>query len=108
MRCFQYVVTEYHSCEWWLMNPLIRKIAPNSRTTTPIQSPHDHDVRARLTRSPGHAAKPAANRKRRGITVSSPRTAGARADATSAAMIEPRDRTTSARAIRKKQSAAYG
>src|SRR5689334_4072430 len=108
MRCFQYVVTEYHSWEWWLMKPLIRMTAPTSNTTAPIQSPHDHDARARRTRSLGQAVKPAANRKRTGITLSSPRTAGARADATSAAMIEPRERTRSARAIRKKQSAAYG
>ena len=29
-RCFQYTVTPYHCCEWWLASALIAKIAPSA------------------------------------------------------------------------------
>src|SRR5690348_2956417 len=88
---------------------LPRKIAiPTHTVSQPSHVPAVHPARHRLARSLDHHIKSSASANAAGMTASSPRTTGAKQDATIAAAIHPRERTTSAFAISRKQSAAKG
>src|SRR4051794_15683043 len=82
--------------------------APASSTKNPSQSPFDQVAR----RARPHSLDQIANRTAKvaaiGITISSPRTAGAISDAATPAITQPRERCTSAFAISRSASAAYG
>ena len=107
-RCLYARETVCHASEWWLPIELMTKIAPKTSTTSPIQSPVDHLRRCSLARSLDHHAKIRASTTAAGMTASSPRTAGAKADARTAPAHHRRLRVTSALAMRKKHSAAHG
>ena len=101
------------ACEWWLAMPLMRKTAPKTSAITPIQSPPTSRApRSAPTRSTTTAKK---TRERERDRDHDELAADARRDH---AGDDGRDRpaarspspapSTSAFAIRKKQSAAYG
>src|SRR4051812_9726481 len=83
-------------------------IAPATIATKPSQSPVDHARRRRRNRSLDQTAKRQAMPATSGITTSSPLTAGATAEATTAEAIHQGLRSSSAFVISRKQSAAYG
>src|SRR5712691_3479047 len=108
MRCLEKPVAISHSCDRWPITALSRTAAPITSTAKPIQSCHDQRARHRSTWGERHSRNRIASTNTAGTTLSSPRTAGAIAEATTAPAIHHRVRRISAPAIRKKHSAAYG
>ena len=97
-----------HVCECVPSDALSRTRRVPTRTTAPTQSHTDQDARQRRPGSLVQSMTPTASANTTGITDSSPRTSGATSEAATAAAIQRLLRDTSALAIRKKQSAAYG
>src|SRR3954452_17217491 len=108
MRCFQYCVTSYHGWLTWEAIALMRISEPARSTKKPSQSPFDHVARRARPHSLDQIANSTAKIAAIGMTISSPRTAGASSDAATPAITQPRERCTSAFAINSSASAAYG